>query len=270
MRRLRYSVPYIAGKNLPKDSDSAPCGAGQDNLVPPPSYPPFQSTRPLRGGTAGWHHGRNDGPISIHPPCGAGPCHSDCRQSQPPFQSTRPLRGGTSRWAILLPDWIFQSTRPLRGGTQAVNEYNTVYRFQSTRPLRGGTASTATSGYARLFQSTRPLRGGTFSHAPADIVRSISIHPPLAGRDTSLFVGFAFCSDFNPPAPCGAGPLIRYWAQMEMQFQSTRPLRGGALPSHCNAGRDMVATAAQGQRAYFNPPAPCGAGLIRKRVRILI
>ena len=96
MRRLRYSVPYIAGKNLPKDSDSAPCGAGQDNLVPPPSYPPFQSTRPLRGGTAGWHHGRNDGPISIHPPCGAGPCHSDCRQSQPPFQSTRPLRGGTA------------------------------------------------------------------------------------------------------------------------------------------------------------------------------
>lgn len=68
MRRLRYSVPYIAGKNLPKDSDSAPCGAGQDNLVPPPSYPPFQSTRPLRGGTVFWRVSGAYGCISIPPP----------------------------------------------------------------------------------------------------------------------------------------------------------------------------------------------------------
>ena len=100
----------------------------------------------------------------------------------------------------------------------------------------------------------------------------ISIHPPLAGRDTSLFVGFAFCSDFNPPAPCGAGPLIRYWAQMEMQFQSTRPLRGGTLtyaPSGERAaisihpplaGRDRRASTPSARKRNFNPPAPCGAG----------
>ena len=101
--------------------------------------------------------------------------------------------------------------------------------FQSTRPLRGGTDGAIEYTDCGAFQSTRPLRGGTDAITAVEVAPSISIHPPLAGRDTSLFVGFAFCSDFNPPAPCGAGPLIRYWAQMEMQFQSTRPLRGGTL-----------------------------------------
>ena len=137
-------------------------------------------------------------------------------------------------------------------------------------PLAGRDAGRERVQYGVSISIHPPLAGRDCVDRNIRIRPLISIHPPLAGRDTSLFVGFAFCSDFNPPAPCGAGPLIRYWAQMEMQFQSTRPLRGGALPSHCNAGRDMVATAAQGQRAYFNPPAPCGAGLIRKRVRILI
>lgn len=122
MRRLRYSVPYIAGKNLPKDSDSAPCGAGQDNLVPPPSYPPFQSTRPLRGGTAGWHHGRNDGPISIHPPCGAGLLVLFDQSSYEAFQFTRPLRGGTKLTVTNTAFGVFQSTRPLRGGTAILHK----------------------------------------------------------------------------------------------------------------------------------------------------
>ena len=35
----------------------------------------------------------------------------------------------------------------------------------------------------------------------------ISIHPPLAGRDfCDLMVQVIDCH-FNPPAPCGAGPL---------------------------------------------------------------
>ena len=100
MRRLRYSVPYIAGKNLPKDSDSAPCGAGQDNLVPPPSYPPFQSTRPLRGGTSRW---------AILLPDWI-------------FQSTRPLRGGTQAVNEYNTVYRFQSTRPLRGGTAILHK----------------------------------------------------------------------------------------------------------------------------------------------------
>ena len=73
MRRLRYSVPYIAGKNLPKDSDPAPCGAGPVFLVSHIPQSGFQSTRPLRGGTAST---ATSGYARL-------------------FQSTRPLRGGT-------------------------------------------------------------------------------------------------------------------------------------------------------------------------------
>lgn len=74
MRRLRYSVPYIAGKNLPKDSDPAPCGAGPRQ---PDSLPPRNDFNPLA-------------------PCGAGPGERKARFGRSAFQSTRPLRGGTA------------------------------------------------------------------------------------------------------------------------------------------------------------------------------
>ena len=149
---------------------------------------------------------------------------------------------------------------PLAGRDDVVYDVCILKPISIHPPLAGRDRCHAELQDAECISIHPPLAGRDSIRAPNGAKSRISIHPPLAGRDTSLFVGFAFCSDFNPPAPCGAGPLIRYWAQMEMQFQSTRPLRGGALPSHCNAGRDMVATAAQGQRAYFNPPAPCGAG----------
>ena len=68
MCRLRYSVPYIAGKNLPKDSDPAPCGAGPRLLSLASGMSLFQSTRPLRGGTRLFSWALPFAPISIHPP----------------------------------------------------------------------------------------------------------------------------------------------------------------------------------------------------------
>ena len=145
-------------------------------------------------------------------------------------------------------------------------------KFQSTRPLRGGTTKFVQMVITSRFQSTRPLRGGTAGHDSAELVTWISIHPPLAGRDPDDVQGQPLFADFNPPAPCGAGPLIRYWAQMEMQFQSTRPLRGGTILRGAAedarkisihpplAGRDYDVEASHAPRQYFNPPAPCGAG----------
>ena len=78
------------------------------------------------------------------------------------------------------------------------------------------------------FQSTRPVRGGTFLEALRHGGRAISIHPPRAGRDPLYLLRQADRDDFNPPAPCGAGPLV------EVGF--------------FGVGLD------------FNPPAPCGAG----------
>ena len=78
----------------------------------------FQSTRPLRGGTAINNSGLTD----------------------EQFQSTRPLRGGTYRISAFHVIQEFQSTRPLRGGTAFKNRDYAEAIFQSTRPLRGGTA----------------------------------------------------------------------------------------------------------------------------------
>ena len=79
----------------------------------------------------------------------------------------------------------------------------------------------------RVFQSTRPLRGATqcredHVHDPA-----ISIHAPLAGRDSRQ-----------------AARALAY-----RLFQSTRPLRGATL----------ISAAPDAPRKYFNPRAPCGA-----------
>ena len=79
---------------------------------------PFQSTRPLRGGT---------------------PFRPAAPQRET-FQSTRPLRGGTILRGLAIDLDVFQSTRPLRGGTSSLPGIFKPNLFQSTRPLRGGTA----------------------------------------------------------------------------------------------------------------------------------
>ena len=56
---------------------------------------------------------------------------------------------------------------------------------------------------------------------------AISIHPPHAGRDCRRPGCAADGYDFNPPAPCGAGPSVDRLYSLWF---------------------------------YFNPPAPCGAG----------
>ena len=70
----------------------------------------------------------------------------------------------------------------------------------------------------------------------------ISIHPPHAGRTAGR--------DFNPPAPCGAGP---WYVALDYRVQdiSIHPPR---------AGRDKADLYFVGGLLDFNPPAPCGAG----------
>ena len=148
---------------------------------------------------------------------------------------------------------IFQSTRPVRGGT-LLTEYNTLTGlFQSTRPVRGGTYIADRLLTDLRFQSTRPVRGGTSS----------------ATAHTSPILYF------NPPAPCGAGRRWRGRRPIPSRFQSTRPVRGGTLLDRPHefaynisihpprAGRDGFSKFPIHQSAYFNPPAPCGAGLLQ-------
>ena len=115
MRRLRYSVPYIAGKNLPKDSDPAPRGAG-----------PFSR--------ASARCGRHFNPPA---PCGAGLPVGILLSISDSFQSTRPLRGGTRRPRKSAFSMLFQSTRPLRGGTVELNRRRKTKVISIHPPLAG-------------------------------------------------------------------------------------------------------------------------------------
>ncbi len=74
----------------------APCGAGQLAICQRGPRIPFQSTRPVRGGTCA--------PLPFRPtrcnfnppaPCGAGPVCQNPWSWAVRFQSTRPVRGGT-------------------------------------------------------------------------------------------------------------------------------------------------------------------------------
>ena len=125
----------------------------------------FQSTRPLRGGTAGHDSAELVTWISIHPPlAGRDP---DDVQGQPLFAD-------------------FNPPAPCGAGQKAGAGKIHRRRFQSTRPLRGGTIWAITSPRAARFQSTRPLRGGTGKDRAPEHFGKISIHPPLAGRDSDL------------------------------------------------------------------------------------
>ena len=54
----------------------------------------------------------------------------------------------------------------------------------------------------------------------------ISIHAPHAGRDLDVKIGRRVDYNFNPRAPCGARRMREWIGEREIQFQSTRPMRG--------------------------------------------
>ena len=102
-----------------------------------------------------------------------------------------------------------------------------------------------------IFQSARPFRGGTGGPGRHPGHQRISIRPSLAGRDVIRTIKGRYLHT----------------------FQSSRPLRGGTR-NLCHtpafgeisihpplAGRDCATRRRRSRPDYFNPPAPCGAGL---------
>ena len=135
----------------------------------------------------------------------------------------------------------------------------TQKRFQSTRPVRGGTNPLVQQIGKNLFQSTRPVRGGTPARRVRRTAYCISIHPPRAGRDTDAFSNAAMVI-FQSTRPVRGGTMVPPpKIGVLLQFQSTRPVRGGT--AHTMSCLNQ-------QRSNFNPPAPCGAGLLSSRKRL--
>ena len=194
----------------------------------------FQSTRPVRGGTA-YHPGCAPSFPYFNPPapCGAGRLAAFYQyQKFENFNPPAPCGAGLSIYGYVLRRLYFNPPAPCGAGLQPLPIYFaylrisihppragrdvspiikplSVNRFQSTRPVRGGTRGNIPHPCALRFQSTRPVRGGTFPCRFLSRCLIISIHPPRAGRDVeaSLF-GHKF-----------------------FVFQSTRPVRGGTKPN---------------------------------------
>ena len=93
--------------------------------------------------------------------------------------------------------------------------------------MRGGTMLALLIAMSLGFQSTRPMRGGTLRSPLRHRLLPISIHPPRAGRDKLSAAALCSWVNFNPPAPCGAGPALPFAPFPRRPFQSTRPVRGG-------------------------------------------
>ena len=79
----------------------------------------------------------------------------------------------------------------------------------------------------------------------------ISIHPPRAGRDDIDKKLRDLCDISIHPPRAGRDLHRDTRSSGQNRFQSTRPVRGGTWRS----GRFRP------ECRYFNPPAPCGAGL---------
>ena len=122
----------------------------------------------------------------------------------------------------------FQSTRPLRGATlPSPNALTITSDFNPRAPCGARPTPRRPRLSGGTFQSTRPLRGATLGDVVCADIGFISIHAPLAGRDSPNTPDKIHARNFNPRAPCGARHPSR-----------PRP------PIACR---------------YFNPRAPCGA-----------
>ena len=174
----------------------------------------FQSTLPVWGGTFLFCQDSIPVAISIHPPrVGRDQQHPGQRRAESArFQSTLPVWGGTRACTSGRSRSLdFNPPSPCGEGRLRAIWKLKKWGFQSTLPVWGGTtAAVVIVDLFTKFQSTLPVWGGTRTFA-------------VPTRLTSYF---------NPPSPCGEGPVYHM-----------RSIRG----------RD------------FNPPSPCGEG--RQRLR---
>ena len=189
----------------------------------------------------------------MHPPapCGAGRSWWTVRRSLCHFNPPAPCGAGPFVAPIRAKFPDFNSPAPCGAGLWRFTRARSPWNFNPPAPCGAGL------GAGRAF--VVPIE--------------ISIHPPHAGRDNDPRGRATERRDFNPPAPCGAGLADYLDMTNHVQFQSTRPMRGGTTgkPSRGATGAFQSTRPVRGgtRRCWrtaeshcdFNPPAPCGAGL---------
>ena len=165
----------------------------------------FQSTLPLRGATAKFLRGFDQGQISIH----------------------APLTGSDTEVVVIPVPRINFNPRSPYGERHLHFFYDVIPVYFNPRSPYGERPSIfdLTHPIPR-FQSTLPLRGATkvvfWARGHADI----SIHAPLTGSDAARKPASFKMSHFNPRSPYGERPSLPIFPWEEKRFQSTLPLRG--------------------------------------------
>ena len=165
------------------------------------------------------------------------------------FNPPAPCGAGLSTLCAICKNADFNPPAPCGAGPAHRGWPNGSYYFNPPAPCGAGLCDGEVAAASDEFQSTRPLRGGTADPLLGTNGNAISIHPPLAGRDTYLRSIRRACCHFNPPAPCGAGPAFLRDTLSRAHFNP---------PAPCGAGQERGGR--RGERRDFNPPAPCGAG----------
>ena len=103
-------------------------------------FPPFQSTRPIRGATKPFYNTLVHIFISIHAPhTGRDPGIAGRNRDINDFNPRAPYGARPGKTLVLILMIAFQSTRPIRGATLTRNGMGFSRIFQSTRPIRGAT-----------------------------------------------------------------------------------------------------------------------------------
>ncbi len=254
MRRLRYSVPYIAGKNLPKDSDPAPCGAGLTatqsssglRYFNPPApcgagqlpalcryaltyfNPPAPCGAGLGSSCFAWRASNFNPPA----PCGAGQQLSAAGFRDRDFNPPAPCGAGPRTTAYQITQIYFNPPAPCGAGPCGYRIPPPLKNFNPPAPCGAGRPEQLKPRAWVLISIHPPLAGRDYNMDVIQQNKNISIHPPLAGRDSGASYGSPWRGDFNPPAPCGAGPVPLSSYTPPLLFQSTRPLRGGTAILH--------------------------------------
>ena len=244
MRRLRYSVPYIAGKNLPKDSDPAPRGAGQSCGTGRPNWPNFNPPAPCGAGRGRPFAVPTGGNFNPPAPCGAGHSGMDAQITML-ISIHPPLAGRDLAVHVNLFDQLISIHPPLAGRDYAPTVRGTRNRyFNPPAPCGAGLPISSAQLTTMKFQSTRPLRGGTTAHLPAAYAGPISIHPPLAGRDQPfLIIYIRYLISIHPPLAGRDGYRISAFNVIQISIHP--PL----------AGRDLYALLCPGHTAIsIHPP----------------
>ncbi len=276
-----------------------PPRAGRDTvgLLSVKRQGPFQSTRPVRGGTPARSLGFPFSAISIHPPRAGRDrriialLHAVIISIHPPHAgrdyagtadchvigiSIHPPRAGrdSDSGFLLLSSIRFQSTRPVRGGTLTIPKLSSHFRI-SIHPPRAGRDQAGAAGCPGAASiSIHPPHAGRDGNCPqTDSNHQISIHPPHAGRDVTQSLKNRSIKDFNPPAPCGAGRSCVIFLFLA-QYISIHPPHAGRDNSQMIGKKATIlfqstrpmrgGTPCRNLQPYmgdFNPPAPCGAGL---------